>query len=49
MISLVKLFDQITKDPANKLSCLFPARSSTAHDLRDTRDFQMMSLKLIDS
>ena len=41
----LKLFNQITKDPAHKLSSLFPARSSITHDLRNIRDFQEHVIK----
>ena len=41
----LKLFNQITKDPAHKLSSLFPTRSSITHDLRNIRDFQAHVIK----
>ena len=41
----LKLFNQITKDPAHKLSSLFPARPSITHDLRNIRDFQAHVIK----
>ena len=41
----LKLFNQITKDPAHNLSSLFPARSSITHDLRNIRDFQAHVIK----
>ena len=41
----LKLFNQIIKDPAHKLSSLFPARSSITHDIHNIRDFQAHVIK----
>ena len=40
-----KLYNQITKDPAHKLSNLFPARPPITNDLRSIRVFQTPVIK----